>query len=96
MDFFDCLKKDAKVSFSSKMKFVNGQIIAKLFQYSNRTLLAKSEESFVWRELHRAAKIRCLCSFLESNQEVHDLPDLGKLSNPFTKLLHVRLQPFER
>lgn len=56
----------------------------------------KSEESFVCCELHRAAEIRCLRSLLEGKQEVHDLPDLRQLSNPFAELLHVRLQPFER
>lgn len=69
--------------------------LAMLFQYSNRILCA-NEKSFLWCELHRATEICRLCPILESKQEVHDLPDLGELSNPFTELLHVRLQPFER
>ncbi len=67
-----------------------------LFWNFNRNLLAESDESFVWRELHGAAQICCLCSVLKGKQEVHDLPDLSQLSNPFAELLHVGLQPFER
>lgn len=66
-----------------------------LFQNSNTTLPLEGEELFIDSELHRAAQVCRLCSFLEGKQEVHDLPDLGQLSDPFAELLHVRLQPFE-
>ncbi|XP_029027143.1 calpain-5-like isoform X2 [Betta splendens] len=46
-------------------------------------------------ELHRAAELCGFCPVFEGKQEVHDLPDLGQLGDPFSKLLHVGLQGLE-
>lgn len=47
-------------------------------------------------EHHRALYAVLLHSFLEGEQEVHDLSDLGQLSDPLSELLDVGLQAFNR
>lgn len=78
-------------SFYSALVWFKSQRLKKILQCFSSILTG-----FLFSELHRAAEVCCLCSILEGKQEVHDLPDLGQLSNPFAELLHVCLQTFER